>query len=206
MVAQLSGEALLTRCEWRSPVFLTEGSFHVRSDANATTPCSSGPATSFDLRLASGCSCQGPSTAAASCRSVSTSSPDCDSFVPLILELDLASLRERDTWLDTELACLLPLRPDVATSVVPLKEKPEAGRAFRDFYDTGYVEPRVRGKYVGRYRKITASEPVTESPGTAECQLVIAGGPNLHDARSFDRFATPDGWSRRPPKGGRLSS
>jgi hypothetical protein len=131
--------------------------------------------------------------------------PDNDSFVPLILELDLSSLRDTDTWLDTELACLTPLRPDVAVSVVSLKDRPEAGRAWREFYDPSYVEPRTQGKYIGRYRRITASEPVAESPGRAECHLINVGGSNLHGTAMFDRFATPRGWSRLQPKAATLT-
>ena len=123
-----------------------------------------------------------------------------DSFIPLILELDLSSLRNRETWLDTELACLIPLRPNVAMSIASLKERPEPGRAACEFYDANYVEPRYHGKYIGRYRKITASESLTEQPGKADCQLVVAGGPQLHGIGTFDRFATSTGWSRRHPE------
>jgi hypothetical protein len=130
--------------------------------------------------------------------------PDSDVFVPLVLELDLSSLRDRDTWLDTEVACLTPLRPDVAMSMVSLKDRPDAGRAFCAFYDAAYVEPRLQGNYVGRYRKITASEPHTESARTAECELVVVNGPHSHTIRTFDRFATSRGWSRGHPDAGRL--
>jgi hypothetical protein len=39
--------------------------------------------------------------------------PDEDAFTPLVLRFNLASLREQVTWLDTDLACLVPLRPDL---------------------------------------------------------------------------------------------
>ena len=35
--------------------------------------------------------------------------------------------------------------------------------------------------------------------GKAECQLVIFGGPNLHQIGTFDRFATAAGRQRNPP-------
>ena len=130
--------------------------------------------------------------------------PDSDVFVPLVLELDLSSLRDEDTWLDTEVACLTPLRPDVAMSMASLKDRPETGRAWCSFYDAGYVEPRLQGNYVGRYRKITASEPHTESERTAECELVVVSGPGSHTIGTFDRFATSRGWSRGRSDAGRL--
>src|SRR5688572_22736134 len=127
-----------------------------------------------------------------------------DSFIPLILELDLSSLRDRETWLDTELACLTPLRPNVGMSIVDLKERPEPGRASCEFYDDKYLKDRFEGKYLGRYRKVTASESLIEAPGRADCELVLAGGPKLHGIGVFNRFATSRGWSRTDPDGRHL--
>jgi hypothetical protein len=57
---------------------------------------------------------------------------------------------------------------------------------------------------VGRYRKITAREPVTAASGKAECQLVIFGGPNLHQIGTFARFATASGRQQNRPARRRL--
>ena len=122
--------------------------------------------------------------------------PEDGSFVPLILRLDLTSLDAADTWLDTELACLTPLDPRVAMSRRSLQERAEIGRAYCEFYDSSYLEPRARGEYVGRYRKITLGEPESDGAEQAECQLVVAGRPEFHGIGTFDRYATAEAWSR----------
>lgn len=124
---------------------------------------------------------------------------DDSSFVPVILDLDFASLRSRDTWLDTELACLLPLRPGVEFSVGTLADSPEVGRAWCDFYDRSYIEARAEVKYTARYRRVTARESAAKSLDEARCRLVVLGGPNLHRVGTFDRFATGAGLSRTHP-------
>ncbi|HEX8335141.1 MAG TPA: hypothetical protein VF621_00335 [Pyrinomonadaceae bacterium] len=129
---------------------------------------------------------------------------DDSSFVPVILRLDLNSLRGRDTWLDTELGCILPLQPGVKFTVSTLEESPEAGQDWCDFYDQSYLDTRGATKYVGRYRRVTAGESFAQAEGEAHCRLIIAGGPNLHRVRTFDRFATGDGFSRTHPAKGSL--
>lgn len=124
---------------------------------------------------------------------------DDSSFVPVILRLDLASLRSRDTWLDTELACLLPLRPGVRFGVGTLAESPEVGRAWCDFYDRSYIEARGGVKYTARYRRVTAGESAAETRGGALCRLIVLGGPNPHRVGTFERFATGAGLSRTHP-------
>jgi hypothetical protein len=124
---------------------------------------------------------------------------DDEAFIPVILHVDLSSLRGKNTWLDTELACLTPLRPHVGFTRRSLRQQPEVGRAFCAFYDASYLEPRAEGEYLGRYRKITARQLVTAASGKAECQLVIFGGPNLHQIGTFDRFATAVGHMRNHP-------
>lgn len=123
--------------------------------------------------------------------------PDDCGFVPLILRLDLASLDARDTWLDTELACLTPLCPRVAISRRSLQERAEIGRAYCEFYDSSYLEPRARGEYIGRYRRVTSGETESDGAEPAECELVVAGRPAFHRIGTFDYYATADGWSRR---------
>jgi hypothetical protein len=129
---------------------------------------------------------------------------DEESFVPVMLRLNLSTLRARETWLDTELACLTPLRPGVNFTVRTLKERPEVGRAWCEFYDASYMVPRGEGKYLGRYRKVTAAAKARGEDGRAECRLIVAGGPNLHRIRTFDSFATGAGRSRTHPDKDRL--
>ena len=125
-------------------------------------------------------------------------------FVPVVLRLDLSSLRPGTTWLDTELACLVPLSPNVNFSVCALHERKEIGRAWCSFYDSHYLESRGARKYVGRYRSVTSHEPMASTNGTAECQLVIAGGARLHQIKTFNTFMTSSGWSRRHAQKNRL--
>ena len=129
---------------------------------------------------------------------------DDQAFTPLVLQLDLSSLRERVTWLDTELACLTPLKPDAGFNITSIRQEPQVGKFFCDFYDQGYLENPGDGKYIGRYRKHTAAELSTESDKKAECKLVVAGGPNLHQIRTFERFATAEGFSRNNSAKNRL--
>jgi len=122
---------------------------------------------------------------------------DSESLTPLVLQLDLNSLRERVTWLDTELACLMPLRPNLRFSITSIEKEPRAGRAYLDFFDPEYFNLREEGRYTGRYRKHTAGEVNLEADEKAECRLILAGGPKLHRIGTFGRFATSDGFCRK---------
>jgi hypothetical protein len=130
--------------------------------------------------------------------------PDEETFTPLVLPLNLASLRADVTWLDTELACLLPLKPDVQFSITSLREDPRPGAALNAFYDPEYRKAKAEGQITGRYRRHTAGEAVVEADGTAECRLVVAGGPNLHQVDTFACFATAGGFTREYPGRDRL--
>jgi hypothetical protein len=129
--------------------------------------------------------------------------PDAGGFVPLVVTLELASVRKKDTWLEKELACLLPIRPGVTFTTRPLAETPAVGRAYVDYFDERW-DGYGPGRYLGAYRKLTVKESAEEPAGSAACDLVIAGGPALHRVRSFDRFATPAGWVRDYPGRERL--
>ena len=110
-------------------------------------------------------------------------------------------MRDRETWLDTELACLTPLRPDVGMSIVDLKDRTEPGRASCEFYDEKYLKDRFEGKYLGRYRKVTAAESLIEAPGKADCELVLAGGPRLTGSAYLTASPPPAVGRETIPKG-----
>lgn len=129
---------------------------------------------------------------------------DDSAFVPVVLRIDLNSLRSRETWLDTELACILPLRPGVEFAVSALDQSPEVGRGWREFYDDNYgVAPDDPTRTV-RYRRAVRKESATKAGGLARCRLVTLAGPNVNRVRTFNRFATREGFSRVHPAKGSL--
>jgi hypothetical protein len=129
--------------------------------------------------------------------------PDTGAFVPLVVTLELASVRKRDTWLEKEVACIVPLHPDVRFETSALVDAPELGRRYVDHFDQRW-ETSAPGHYVGAYRKMTVNESSEAPGGMAACRLVIAGGPSIHRVRTFDRFSTASGWSKDFPGKDRL--
>ncbi len=129
--------------------------------------------------------------------------PDDGALVPLVVTLDLSSVTKKETWLEKEVACIVPLRPDVTFAISTLDQAPEIGQRYIDYYGERWSGSSP-GNYVGAYRKLVNKEPVEEAQGGAACKLVIAGGPKLNRVRTFDRFATPRGWSRTHPRKERL--
>jgi hypothetical protein len=129
--------------------------------------------------------------------------PDAGAFVPLIVTLELASARKRDTWLEKEVACLLPLHPEVTFTTRTLEEAHAVGQKYVDYFDERW-DASGPGHYLGGYRSLTHKESAEGPDASAACQMVLAGGPNLHRIRTFMRFATPVGWSRDFPGKDRL--
>lgn len=129
--------------------------------------------------------------------------PDTGAFVPLVVTLELASVRKRDTWLEKEVACIVPLHPDVRFETSALADAPEFGRRYIDHFDQRW-DTSGPGHYVGAYRKMTVNESSEAPGGMAACRLVIAGGPSIHRVRTFDRFSTASGWSKDFPGKDRL--
>jgi hypothetical protein len=122
--------------------------------------------------------------------------PETSRFVPLVLQFDLRSLREKETWLDTDLACILPIAPDATITEKRLREAPAPGRAFCDFYDSTHMKPKAEGKYVGRYRKVMARESNADSTGEKECQLVTASPQSVAETFEFKAIVTAEGPKR----------
>jgi hypothetical protein len=129
--------------------------------------------------------------------------PDTGQFVPLVITLDLASTRKKDTFLEKELACLVPLLPEATFTSRTLAEAPELGQRYIDHFDDRW-DSQGPGKYLGAYRKLTVKESAETSSGPASCRMVTVSGPNLHRFRTFDRFATLRGWSKDHPGKERL--
>lgn len=124
----------------------------------------------------------------------------CDerSFVPVILRIDISSKRGQEVWLDLELGCITPLRPNVSMTISPLEEEPRVGHAFNDFYQERYFTRKAEKKPTGSYRKLVAREPQEAREGHAQCHLFIAG-ENIHRVDTFHRFATALGEVSKNP-------
>lgn len=130
---------------------------------------------------------------------------DAGGFTPLVLEFDLATLREQqDTWLDTEIATLTALRPGAQLTIRSLTEDPSPGRTFLDFYTADYLDRRAEAKYAGRYRQATALQD-KRGEGAAGWRIVYGGGASqIVERRKFDRFLTRQGPAAADPSGAEL--
>jgi hypothetical protein len=129
--------------------------------------------------------------------------PDTSTFVPLVLSVDIASAHGKQTWLEKEMACLIPMRPDVSFTMPTLSQAADFGPWYFDYFDNK-MDQSAPGHYVGAYRDLTARESSTEASEPATCRLVAASGRNVHQLHTFGRFATSLGWSKEYPSKQRL--
>ncbi|MGE3621403.1 MAG: hypothetical protein AB7L84_13165 [Acidimicrobiia bacterium] len=118
-----------------------------------------------------------------------------EGFVPVVIELDMTSVVGDELWLDTELACLVPVVPGVATTVERLDQAPEVGRRVVDFYTPEYACRRAEGR-AGDYAQLTARAP-RRAAHPARCRLVVVG-PGRPRGRWFTRHATASGVGPAP--------
>jgi hypothetical protein len=125
--------------------------------------------------------------------------PDDTAFVPLILELEPELAHDAEIWLTSELACLVPLWPDVEFTTSPIEDEPAVGAAFNRFYDEDYDRRRAN-KPTGDYRRLASEQEQAAGSEQAKCRLVVAGGPNIHRVRTFTRFVTEDGITKNHPQ------
>jgi hypothetical protein len=130
--------------------------------------------------------------------------PDATGFVPVILDLDFSGRRGIETWLDSELCCLLPVQPDVSIDICSIDDRPSVGEAFNRFYTTDYLEKRSTQGATGRYRAMCDRQPSPSSTAPAACELIVAGGPSFHRRVTFRRFATLAGVTATHPEASRL--
>lgn len=120
-----------------------------------------------------------------------------DGYTPLVLEFDLATMFKDTMWLEAELACLVPLQPEVSFERKTIRERPETGEAHNDFYGKKYLEARGEGKAVGRYRKLAVNPPPVSEHGPAVCELIHIAGPEVHMHRNVHECARSRGCSAR---------
>lgn len=124
-------------------------------------------------------------------------------FVPVVLELSASSFSAGELWLDTELACLLPVSAEVEFDVCSIDDEPSVGEEFIRFYSDEYGDKRRAGGIAGDYRRLVAGETDDRWDQDGHCQLIFAG-PDAHTIESFHRFATSAGVSSADPSGRKL--
>ena len=123
-------------------------------------------------------------------------------FVPVVLELSASSFPDGELWLDTELACLLPLWADVDFDVCSIQDERSVGDELIRFYSKAYTDKHAGG-IAGDYRRLVAGEVNDRWDHRGRCRLVFAG-PDEHTIESFERFATAAGVTGVDPSGRRL--
>jgi hypothetical protein len=114
-------------------------------------------------------------------------------YTPLMVEFDLPTMLKDTMWIETELACLIPLQPGVSFERKTIRERPEFGEAHNEFYGKKYLEARGEGKAVGRYRKLTVNAPPVLESGPAVCELIHIAGPEVHTIETFNEVVGPEG-------------
>jgi hypothetical protein len=123
--------------------------------------------------------------------------PDDGGWVPILLELERLPRSPREVWLDSEIASMTPLSPNVKVDFHPLEAQPAVGMAFRDFY-----QDRAAAKtdeQSGQYRRLVADVADIPNPIGARCRVIIGDRMDLHRVGTFRRFATPLGMTSRHP-------
>jgi hypothetical protein len=131
---------------------------------------------------------------------------DSAGYTPLILEFDLSSMMKDTMWLETALACVMPLQPGARFSRSDIRRRPELGAAHNEFYSQRYLESRGENKGTGQYRKLLAGASTLQATlpaAKAACELVHIAGPDVHTIETFDRVLGPDG-PMPPEVAGRL--
>ncbi len=123
---------------------------------------------------------------------------DPNGWVPLTLEIDGSALGRESLWIENEIACVMPIVPGMDISLSRLEGSLDAGRRFCEFYDASYFQQKPLHP-TGRYRKLLSGAPKTiADQGTS---LFTFAGPATHSIVSIDRFATPNGFARKPGDG-----
>ncbi|WP_437310269.1 hypothetical protein [Sorangium sp. So ce388] len=121
--------------------------------------------------------------------------PDDGGWVPVMLEFERLPRSPPEVWLDSEVATMAPLSPNVRVDIHPLEAQPAVGMTFRDFYRN-----RAEAKsdeQNGRYRRLVADIADIPYPIGARCRIVAGDRMALHRVGTFHRFATPLGLTSR---------
>ena len=116
-----------------------------------------------------------------------------DGFTPLILDFKLDSMLKDTMWLESEIACLIPLQPGVSFTRSNIRQRPEMGAAYNAFYGDSYLESKGGARTVGVYRKALAQTETRPEPGEAKCEFVHIAGPDVHTIETFEHVVGPNG-------------
>lgn len=130
---------------------------------------------------------------------------DASTFLPLVLRLTLSSAHVEQTWLESEMGCLLPLRPHVEVVTCSLEEAPGAGEQFNHFYSAEYLERRGERKSTGHYKKLLGRAADESHRGPTPCRFVLAAGEQLHSVETFERYITDEGFATQSPADGSVA-
>jgi len=120
---------------------------------------------------------------------------DPDRFVPLIVEIDTRDLTREPRWLEMELGCVTPLRPAARLRKQRLTAGAPELREFAAFFSDAYFETKAKhptATYVLRQREL--AKRGARAAERCDARLLTIG-PDVHEARSFDRFITGAGFS-----------
>ncbi len=124
--------------------------------------------------------------------------PDEGAFVPLVLELRLATTAVERLRLEGELACLAAVQPGARIEACRLTEAPELGRAHVSFYDRAYFAAK-RSDVTGKYRRLHARLPDDED-ADARCRVAPAGPSRFELARATAFLGAHDARPRDRPR------
>jgi hypothetical protein len=124
---------------------------------------------------------------------------DASGFAPLLVEIDLRLLPEKESWLEREIASVLPVSPNVSMSLA--RVTPDCGivENFESFYDAKYFAQKAEGP-TGKYRKQMRDGGLNEASDTCAAEAFFLG-PNIHKVETLRRFCTPAGFRNRGPAG-----
>ncbi len=124
-----------------------------------------------------------------------------DAWVPLVLEIAADPEAPAETWFDTDLACIQPLRPASQVRLTNLEDHPEPLHTIASFYSQEYLDRRKDQKYSGQYRQSAVAGSAPEEASACEFTVSLAGSINRVYVRRFERFATASGYTTEPPDG-----
>jgi hypothetical protein len=129
---------------------------------------------------------------------------DAEGWVPLMVEIDIPLLRRGETWLDTEVATLTPLKPGARLEIEPIGKRPEAGRTLLGFFTPDHMERRMEVKSTGAYRRLSLPVRDAEGDDRTSCFVYAGGRQDVVSRGRFERFATAEGFAPRDPVGREL--
>jgi hypothetical protein len=124
---------------------------------------------------------------------------DSSRFTPLLLEVEIRSLPDTPSWLESEIGCVLPVSPKVSMSLARLTRASGIAESFERFYDGSYFAEKAQ-RATGKYRKRVRHDGAAAAlePCVAKAFYL---GPGVHEVQMLHRFCSPAGMRREGPEG-----